>query len=107
VQNLPDHLLTTSADYNSVTALDADIFDFYRYFPAPGIQHCANGNGGQPTALFNALVAWVENGTIPENLPVKHTNNGTTFNQILCPYPSKAAYDGFGDPTMEDSYTCA
>lgn len=104
---LLDHLLTISLDYNSVTSLDADIHNFYRYFPAPGIQHCAHGNGGQPTALFDALVAWVENGTVPETLPVKHSNNGTIFNQILCPYPSEVMYDGIGDPTMEASYTCS
>jgi hypothetical protein len=96
-----------SVDYDAVTALDSNVHDFYRYFPAPGIQHCANGNGGQPTTIFDALVAWVENGTAPENLPVKHADNGTTFNQILCPYPLKVIYDGAGDPTMETSYSCS
>ena len=100
-------LTKTTVDYNAVTALDSNIHDFYRFFEAPGIQHCTYGNGGQPTTTFDALVAWVENGTVPETLPVSHTNNGTTFNQILCPYPAKVVYDGSGDPTVESSYSCS
>jgi hypothetical protein len=99
--------LTLSADYDAVTALDSNIHDFYRYFPAPWIHNYANGNDGQPTTIFDALVAWVENRTVPEMLPVSHINDGKTFNQILCPYSANIVYDGSGEPTVETSYSCS
>ncbi|KAL5313184.1 hypothetical protein ACEPPN_018917 [Leptodophora sp. 'Broadleaf-Isolate-01'] len=58
-------------------ALDPHVHEFYRMFEAPGIQHCSYGNGGQPTSTFDAMVAWVENGIVPESLPVSSTSNGT------------------------------
>lgn len=76
-------------------------------FEAPGVQHCANGNGGQPTAVFDALVAWVENGTVPHTLPAVTNYKGTVFNSILCPYPAIAKYNGVGNPTSVDSFSCA
>ncbi|KFY37008.1 hypothetical protein V495_07458 [Pseudogymnoascus sp. VKM F-4514 (FW-929)] len=48
--------------YKEVTKLDPNVQDFYRYFEVPGLQHCSGGNGGQPTTVFEALVAWVEDG---------------------------------------------
>jgi feruloyl esterase len=67
----------------------------------------SSGPGGQPTTTFDALVAWVENGTVPETLPVSFAHNGTTFDRILCPYPLMAVYDGVGDKTAASSFTCA
>ena len=87
-------------------ALDPNVHDFYRMFEAPGIQHCSYGNGGQPTSAFDALVAWVENGTAPETLLVSSTNNGTVFEKILCPIPARAVYDGSGDVTSAASFHC-
>lgn len=93
--------------YDQVTELDPNVHEFYRFFEAPGIQHCSGGNGGQPTTVFDALVAWVENGTAPNTLPVSFVSaNGTIFNQILCPYPETAFYDGVGSPTDASSYRC-
>lgn len=75
-------------------------------FEAPGIQHCSYGNGGQPTSTFDAMVAWVENGIVPESLPVSSTSNGTVFEKILCPMPARAVYDGSGDATSAGSFYC-
>ncbi|KIM93816.1 hypothetical protein OIDMADRAFT_136812 [Oidiodendron maius Zn] len=94
--------------YDAVAALDRDVHDFYRLFLAPGVFHCSGGPGGQPHTVLEALVEWVENGSVPDILPVSFTTvNGTTFNQILCPYPLKSVYSRGGDPTLADSYTCA
>ncbi|KFX96597.1 hypothetical protein V490_03250 [Pseudogymnoascus sp. VKM F-3557] len=93
--------------YKEVTKLDPNVQDFYRYFEVPGLQHCSGGNGGQPTTVFEALVAWVEDGIAPESLPVKPTSdNGTILERIICAYPSVATYDGVSDPTYADGFSC-
>ncbi|CAI6050742.1 unnamed protein product [Clonostachys chloroleuca] len=94
--------------YNAVTALDNKVSDFYRLFEVPGLGHCSGGTGGQPTAIFDAMRAWVENGTAPDTLPIQFIGgDGETNNRILCPYPAKARYRGTGPTTSADSYHCS
>ncbi|ORY64805.1 Tannase/feruloyl esterase [Pseudomassariella vexata] len=94
--------------FNSVTDLMGNVDDFYRMFEVPGLAHCYGGNGGQPTTLFAALVDWVENGTVPETIPISFQDpSGAINNRILCPYPLKAVWDGVGDTTEESSFYCA
>jgi hypothetical protein len=84
------------------------VHNYYRLFEVPGLAHCFGGNGGQPTTIFDAMRAWVENGTVPDTLPVSFTDtNGTVNNRILCPYPQIARYNGAGDPTSADSFSCS
>ncbi|EXJ70760.1 feruloyl esterase [Cladophialophora psammophila CBS 110553] len=108
---MADELIQTKATeryYKEVSNLFPDVQDFYRYFESPGAGHCGyTGVGGQPTTVFDALRAWVENGTAPDVLPV--TFNGTTnnvYNRNLCLYPLKQVYKGSGDPTSPDSFDC-
>lgn len=72
--------------------------DFYRVFEAPGLGHCYGGPGAYPSGIFDAVVAWVEKGTVPNELtgylpPNKAGNRGQ---RKLCPYPQKARYLGCG-----------
>jgi feruloyl esterase len=93
--------------YNAVTAEIPDVHSHYRMFEAPGVGHCYGGKGSQPMTTFDALRAWVENGTVPETLPVSFKDdNGTMNSRFLCPYPKKVIYDGKGDTTVESSYSC-
>lgn len=93
--------------YNAVTAEIPDVHSHYRMFEAPGVGHCYGGKGSQPMTTFDALRAWVENGTVPETLPVSFKDdNGTMNSRFLCPYPKKVIYDGKGDTTIESSYSC-
>jgi hypothetical protein len=49
----------------------------------------------------------VENGTVPETLPVEFKDTKGRLNgRFLCPYPLKVRYDGKGDTTVESSYGC-
>lgn len=83
-----------------------DIHDHYRLFEAPGMGHCYGGHGGQPETAFNALRAWVENGTAPDTLPITFTDpNGTLNSRFFCPYPKNIRYDGQGDTALETSYS--
>ncbi|KAK1658146.1 tannase and feruloyl esterase [Colletotrichum godetiae] len=88
--------------YKDVLNQQDDAQDFYRYFPVPGLGHCWGGpGGGQPTALFDQLRSWVENGTAPESSPVTITKPDRTHEtQVVCPFPKKAIYSEttLGDP---------
>jgi hypothetical protein len=93
--------------YDAVTAKVPDVHSHFRLFEAAGVGHCYGGKGSQPKTSFDALRAWVENGTVPETLPVSFKDdNGTMNSRILCPYPKKVIYDGKGDTTVESSYSC-
>lgn len=76
--------------YNKVKEIIPTVDTFYRVFEVPGLLHCSGGKGGQPTNTFDALRAWVENGTVPSELPHSFTDdNGDEQNRLLCPYPKK------------------
>lgn len=93
--------------YNKVKEVISNTYDFYRVFEAPGVQHCWGGDGGVPDGAFDALRDWVEKGVAPETLAVTHKGpDGTTFNQILCPYPSRTVIKGGEDPTSAHAYAC-
>ncbi|KAH8725721.1 Tannase/feruloyl esterase [Phaeosphaeriaceae sp. PMI808] len=99
----------TSDYYDRATNFTPDVKDFFRYFEVPGLAHCAGGSGGQPTATFQALVDWVENGVVPETLPIKFNDTaGTQYDRILCPYPEKARLiSNSSDVTKATSYKCS
>lgn len=99
--------------YKRVLALDPDVHDFYRFFEAPGVQHCSGGIGGQPTATFDALVAWVEHGVAPDTIGVTFrspfddfgvNNTSLARRRILCPYPKKAVSDWSNSSTPTGSF---
>ncbi|OTB04464.1 hypothetical protein M426DRAFT_73449 [Hypoxylon sp. CI-4A] len=90
---LADGLIPTRGTidyYDRVLGVTPDAQDYFRFFEVPGLGHCSGGNGGQPTATFQALVDWVEKGVIPESLPISFNDtNGVLNKRILCPYPQK------------------
>jgi feruloyl esterase len=103
---------------------------FHRFFPIPGVAHCAgfgmngvsgvspaaaaktpyfktdpSGLGGTlaPEDWFAALKDWVENGKAPDTMPL--TSPDGTSSRPACLYPKKLAFLG-GDPNAAASYTC-
>ncbi|KAL2851063.1 Tannase/feruloyl esterase [Aspergillus pseudoustus] len=82
--------------------------EFYRLFLAPGVDHCAGGNGPVPTRTLDALISWVEHGKAPEVLHgvYKDGNSTTTVTRDVCRYPLVARYDGVGDPNQATSFSC-
>ncbi|KAK9795972.1 putative Carboxylic ester hydrolase [Seiridium cardinale] len=76
--------------------------NFYRLFMAPGVGHCGGGVGAVPVDPFDALVAWVENGTVPETLAA----SGNNLTRNLCPYPLSLRYEGVGDVNDAESWAC-
>ncbi|KAI6777941.1 uncharacterized protein J7T54_003186 [Emericellopsis cladophorae] len=85
--------------YNAVAGISPDVQDFYRYFEAPGIEHCTGGPSQVPTKLFKQLQAWVEEGVAPDASDVQIKVGCATHKRILCAYPKGAVYqEDCGDP---------
>ncbi|RAH87257.1 feruloyl esterase [Aspergillus japonicus CBS 114.51] len=91
--------------YEEVQARFPDIHEFWRFFESPGLGHCSGGLGGQPTTVLQALRRWVENGTVPETLPVEYPDLPHAPHRILCPYPAQATYIG-GNTSLAESFRC-
>jgi hypothetical protein len=92
--------------YDTVTATDESVHDFYRLFLAPGVNHCFGGNGAYPGGTFDAMREWVENGVAPDTLTASSVNISPSFQRVLCPYPMKQVYDGTGNATAGEGFTC-
>jgi len=104
--------------------------DFFRLFLAPGMGHCAGGVGPQifggaragndphvvPPQInldpehdvLSALDHWVQMGTAPDYLIAIHLgpNDVPDRTRRLCPYPSKAAWNGRGSPDEAANFRC-
>lgn len=100
------HVNGSSNYYKQVMDLDKNAADCYRYFEAPGVNHCFGGVGPRPEEgeTLAALMAWVENGTVPETLTARsQTGDGT--GRELCLYPKTLVYTG-GKPEKPTSWQC-
>jgi feruloyl esterase len=89
-----------------------------RLFMIPGMGHNP-ANGNRPYDRFNPppngysfdpmpiLTRWRETGEPPTEFVVDRRINGSVDRQLLvCPFPERAEYQGFGDPMRPDSYQC-
>ncbi|KAI8941074.1 hypothetical protein NX059_002314 [Plenodomus lindquistii] len=89
--------------YDAVTQISPDVHSYFRLFEAPGVQHCFGGVGGAPLGAFEALVAWVENGTAPDFLIGTNLRNQTSR---LCPYPQKPVFKGQSPEFSAEDFEC-
>jgi feruloyl esterase len=92
---------------------------FARLYMAPGVQHCAGGDGpdsfGQYEAsgsdadpqhnMFAALEQWVEKGVAPGAIIATHDGE-KKITRPLCPYPQQARYKGTGDTNDAANFSC-
>ncbi|KAE9405371.1 ferulic acid esterase [Gymnopus androsaceus JB14] len=109
----------------------SDIDNFLRFFRISGMSHCETGVGaweigqtlpgasGNLTAetldpernVLTAMVRWVEEGIAPETiLGTKYVNDttelGVEFSRRHCRYPFRNTYNGTGDSSDPDSWSC-
>jgi len=97
--------------YQKAMEVDANLQDYYRFFAAPGAEHCKGGIGFYPGSSFEALVDWVENGTAPDTLQAIATPTATGSAKLplrtagLCAYPKVLTYVG-SDASKVSSFTC-
>ncbi|OTB02429.1 hypothetical protein M426DRAFT_62283 [Hypoxylon sp. CI-4A] len=78
-------------EYNeSIAALD----EFYRLYLVPGGAHCGSNrqqpNGGWPATTLQTVIAWAENGTVPDTLD----NDGDI--DTLCKWPTRPLWSEDG-----------
>jgi hypothetical protein len=78
---------------------------WFRFFLAPGVNHCGSGTGPAPQNLFNVLEDWVENGVAPDAVLARGGSLNPARERPLCPYPQTAIYTG-GDPNVASSFRC-
>lgn len=111
---MADPLIPTNGTvdyYTRAMKFDPDVADYYRFFLAPGVGHCGDGTGFDPSdTVFDTLRAWVENGTTPDTLEgiataIGPSNSSATRTGHLCPYPKVFTYTS-GDPNKASSFTC-
>jgi hypothetical protein len=80
--------------------------EFARLFMAPGVAHCAGGDGPQPQGLLDALVQWVEEGKAPDRILASKPIEGGSRTRPLCPYPSQARWTGDGSSEDAGNFVC-
>lgn len=109
----------TAAWYERVQAANGgDASSFARYFPVPGMNHCAGGPATDQFDMLSALVDWVEQGKAPASITAFARGAGTPQpnaevpanwspqrTRPLCPYPQVATYIG-GDAERASSFAC-
>ncbi|HEX3140827.1 MAG TPA: tannase/feruloyl esterase family alpha/beta hydrolase [Rhizobacter sp.] len=111
----------TKAWYTGLMAKNGgDASDFARFYRVPGMNHCSGGPATDQFDMLTPLVAWVEQGTAPENITAtaRGTGNAAGVNadlpadwaanrtRPLCAYPKVARYNGTGDVNLAASFTC-
>ena len=79
----------------------------YRLFLAPGMGHCAGGEGPNTFDMVSALEQWVEAGTAPDQIQASHATGGRIDRtRPLCPYPQVAIHKGSGSIDEAASFAC-
>jgi feruloyl esterase len=113
--NYYESVVSRAAAHGSADAL-RDTQKFARLFMAPGMAHCAEGQGLNTFDTLTALESWVEHRIAPDQLSGSHTTLPFpinvessalgTFTRPICAYPKVATWTGQGDPKEESNYKC-
>jgi feruloyl esterase len=78
-----------------------------RLFMAPGMAHCAGGEGPDSFDSLGVMEQWVEHGKAPERIIAAHHSAGQVDRtRPLCPYPQIARYKGSGSIDDAASFAC-
>jgi hypothetical protein len=80
--------------------------EFARLFMAPGVAHCAGGDGPQPQGAFQAVVDWVEAGKAPDRILASKAIPGGMRTRPLCTYPAVARWNGRGSTDDAANFVC-
>jgi feruloyl esterase len=74
---------------------------------APGVGHCAGGDGPNPVGVFDAVVNWVEKGVAPDTIPASRRRaDGSMLTRPLCAYPKTAKWTGRGSTDEAANFAC-
>jgi hypothetical protein len=67
--------------------------EFVRLFMAPGVGHCAGGDGPNPVGVFEAVVDWVEKGVAPNTLRESQARGWHYAHATAVPLPDDGEVD--------------
>ena len=78
-----------------------------RLYMVPGMGHCSGGEGPDTFDVMSALDAWVDKGTLPQQIEASKIAAGkVTRTRPLCPYPQVARYTGTGSIDEAANFAC-
>lgn len=85
---------------------------FARLLTSPSVGHNLDGSGTDPLSmdLLAALDAWVEKSVAPDKLVATQFAPGTLTaiaQRPVCEFPQFPRYNGIGDPSKAESFTCS
>jgi len=108
----PDDTIRWYSELNAQHAGNAD--DFARVYLVPGMGHCSSGPSTEQFNMFEALVAWVEEGIEPDRIIASARSDNDEIpsdwsanrTRPLCPFPQVARYNGEGDIEDAASFSC-
>jgi hypothetical protein len=95
------------------TTLPAGQADQLRLFMAPGMEHCAGGEGPNSFDTLGTIDAWATSDMAPERIiatrlapAIPNAPQLPPMSRPLCPYPQIAVHDGAGDTAVAASFRC-
>ncbi len=108
----PDDTIRWYSALNAQNAGNAD--EFARVYLVPGMGHCASGPSTDQFNMFEALVAWVEEGVAPDRVIASVRGNNPEIpadwspqrTRPLCAFPQVARYNGSGDIEDAANFSC-
>ena len=78
-----------------------------RLYMAPGMGHCAGGEGPSVFDTLTPLEQWKEKGVAPKEIVASQIANGNVIRtRPLCPYPQEAVYKGTGSTDQAENFVC-
>jgi feruloyl esterase len=85
----------------------AQASNWIRLFMAPGMAHCAGGEGPNAFDPIRPMEQWVEEGKAPAQIIAAHsTGSRVDRTRPLCPYPQVAHYKGSGSIDAAENFSC-
>ena len=77
----------------------------FRLFMAPGMGHCAGGEGPNAFDALTVMEEWVEAGQAPDRIIASRSRDGVVDRtRPLCPYPELAIYTGAGSTDDAENF---
>ena len=89
-----------------------------RLFMAPGMDHCAGGEGPSEFDTLGVIDAWASTGIAPERIIATRPVQAASFPgappapprapmaRPLCPWPAQAVFGGSGDANTPEGWSC-
>ena len=108
----PDDTIRWYSALDAQNAGNAD--EFARLYLVPGMGHCSSGPSTDQFNMFEALVAWVEQGETPDRVIASARGNNAEIpadwsperTRPLCAFPEVARYNGSGDIENAANFSC-